>query len=519
MKITVTAGKPQDNKVVATLVVAAADVNKVIAAAYKDIANRYNFQGFRKGKTPRPVIDGIVGKEGVLSQATNELLKQAEPLMLEELNITPVGEPNYGDEPVIVVEGSDYTIEVTIPVRPEVELDSYDAPSINMPPQEVTDAEIYEQIDLLLSYRTSYEDIDEDRGAQADDIINIDIENVENAERFAGTNRMLALNDKGLPEGFNEGLIGMKKGETKEITWSETHDAAEKTDAADDSDAEKTDKTSAHDHKFAVKVTLNAIKKSVVPELTDELAEKGFGFKTVAELRDALKSEIASDKEHRLPTLKENRVLEAMTEHLKLDEVPADYANQVFNEITQNFLAQLQAQGATLDSWLQAQGISPQAFIADLHEQADQNARQSLTLEAIAAKQGFEATEQDIRDEFAKAQSGDPDELIEDWRKSGQLPAVRSAIKRHKALDWLVENAKVTEVDEVAERRAARNDANADEADTKTTKADVKADKADKADKAESKKKAAKKPATKRKAATSDVKSEDTKVKKDEKDD
>ena len=227
MKITVTAQEPQDNKVAAQLTVAAEDVNKAVAQAYKDIANKYNFQGFRKGKTPRPVIDGIVGKDGVLGQATNDLLNQAEPFMLEELDITPVGEVSYGDKPVLVVEGSDYVVDATIPVRPVADLDSYDAPEISMPPAEVTEAEIDEQVDTLLSYRTSYEDVEEDRTAAADDIVNVDIENVENAERFAGQNRMLALDGKGLPEAFDEGIKGMKKGETKEISWTESHGEGE----------------------------------------------------------------------------------------------------------------------------------------------------------------------------------------------------------------------------------------------------------------------------------------------------
>ena len=111
-----------------------------------------------------------------------------------------------------------------------------------------------------------------------------------------------------------------------------------------------------------------------------------------------------------------------------------------------------------MDGWLQMQGVSAQDFIADLRKQADENARQSLTLEALARKMGFEATAEDIQKEFEESGAQNPAELIENWRENGQLPAIRAAIKRNKALDWLVDNAKVTEVDEVAERRAAKKD-------------------------------------------------------------
>ena len=97
MKITVTAAEPKDNTLEAKLTVAAADVDAAIKKAYKDIANKYRFQGFRKGKAPRPVIDGLVGKDNVLAQASEDVLNEATPLMLDELDVVPVGQPTYGD--------------------------------------------------------------------------------------------------------------------------------------------------------------------------------------------------------------------------------------------------------------------------------------------------------------------------------------------------------------------------------------------------------------------------------------
>ena len=101
--------------------------------------------------------------------------------------------------------------------------------------------------------------------------------------------------------------------------------------------------------------------------------------------------------------------------------------------------------------YLKARNISPDAFIADLHAQAEERARQSLALDAIARQLGLEATDEDVRNEFEKANVGDVDKAIEQWRSEGRLPAIRDSIKRTKALDWLVENAQVTIVDEAAE--------------------------------------------------------------------
>ncbi|WP_317415406.1 trigger factor [Thermophilibacter provencensis] len=438
MKITVTAEKPIDDKVAATVTVPAADVDKAIAKTYKDIAKKYNFQGFRRGHAPRPVIDGIIGRESVLAQATNDLLNAVEPMMLEELDVTPVGRVSFGEEgadPQLASQGSDYVITATIGVRPTCELESYDAPEINLPPEEATEAEIDWQINQLLTYQVTYEDVEEDRAAEPGDVVSVDVENVEGAGHLAGKNRLLALDGQQVPEQLQEGIVGMKKGEEKAIEWTHTH----------------VHEGEEHSHTFSVKVTLNGIKKAVTPELDDEVAKK-FGFDDVAAFRAAVKEEIEGDKKTTIPNLKEDRVVEAMGKVLKLETVPEAYQNEIFNELASEFLAQLQRQNVSLDMFLRARGLKSDDFIADLRVQAEERARQSLALDAVAAKLGLEATEDDVRAEFERAGVGDVDASVKQWREEGRLPAIRDSIRRTKALDWLVENAKVNVVDEVAER-------------------------------------------------------------------
>ena len=438
MKITVTAETPVDEKLAATVTIPAEDVDKAIAKTYKDIAKKYNFQGFRRGHAPRPVIDGIIGREAVLAQATNDLLNAAEPMMLEELDVTPVGRVSFGAEgadPELAAQGADYVVTATIGVRPAAELESYDAPEIDLPPMEATEAEIDWQINQLLTYQVTYEDVEEDRAVVEGDIVSVDIENVEGAGHLAGKNRMLALDGQQVAPELQAGIIGMKKGETKEISWTHSHEHEGET----------------HSHTFTVKVTLNAIKKAVTPELDDEIAKK-YGYDDVAAFREAVKEEIEGDKKTTIPNLKEDRVVEAVGKLLDLETVPEAYQNEIFNELASEFLSQLQRQNISLDMFLRARGVKSDDFIADLHTQAEERARQSLALDAVAAKLGLEATEDDVRAEFERAGVEDVDAGIEQWRSEGRLPAIRDSIRRTKALDWLVENAKVNTVDEVAER-------------------------------------------------------------------
>ena len=437
MNITVTAERPENDKVVATITVPAADVDSYVAQAYRDIARRYQFQGFRRGRAPRPVIDGIVGREAILADATNDLLNAAQPIMLDELDIVPVERPDFGEDPDLVAEHKDYVITATITVAPEVELDSYDEVAIEMPPAEATDAEIDLQIEQLLSYQVSYEDVEDDRGVVEGDIITVDIANKEGAEDLAGMNRTMALNADSLPEELVEGIVGMKKGETKEVSWTRTHKHGE----------------NEHVHNYVVEVTLNAIKQAVIPTLDDELAKKSFGFETVEELREAVKEEIEEDKERSLPNLKQDRVVEELGKRVTVEELPEAYENQVFQELANEFLTSLQRQGMSLDMYLGAREIDTEAFLADLHEQAAERARQGLALDALAKAKGFLATMEDVRNEFVKAGVEDVEASIEEFRNDGRLSALRESIRRSKAVEWLAENASVTEVDEVARRR------------------------------------------------------------------
>ena len=446
LNITVKPQEPKDGVLTAEVTVAAADVDAAIAKTYKDIAHKYQFQGFRRGHVPRPIIDGIIGKQAVLGQATNDVLNDIEPMILNELDIVPIGRIEYPAEPELLAAGTDYVVECHMDVRPDAGLTSYDAPSITMPPAEATDAEIDLQLDQLLAYQTTYEDAKLKRGVKDGDIVSVNIENVENGERFAGQNRMINLDGADLPEAMSAALTGMKAGESKDVEWADG------------------------DTTVKLTVTLNSIMKAVKPELDDELAKKSFGFDTVAELRDAVKGEIEADKARTLPGLKEDRLVEAVGKQLDLEEIPENYQNQIFQELASEFLNTLQRQGLTLDTYLGARGIDMGSFLEDLRTQAADRARQSLALDALAKHLGLTVDADEVRAEFEKANVGDVDAAIAEWTGDGRIPAIRESIKRTKALAWLVENADVETVVEVADRLVAEKKPAKKKAAKKTTK-------------------------------------------------
>jgi trigger factor len=428
LDITVVAEEPKDSKLVAKITISAKDVDKAIAAEYKEIANKYNFQGFRKGRTPRPVIDSMVGRDAILADATNSVINEVEPKVLTELDVVPVGDVSYGDDLKPVVEGSDYVLEATITLRPEVELTSYDPVEINMPPAEATEAEIDGRVDLLLAYQTHLEDAPEGAEATKDDFVEADI---EGDVPFAGENRLLTLSSGTVPEVIEEKLVGAKVGDVIDIE-----------DYKADDDAEP----------VAIKITVKNIRNKVVPELTDEFANTFFGFENVAALRDAVKDEINGQKVQQLPDMKEARAVEALAQRLELETVPEDYEKQIFNEIGQNFIMDLQAQGMSVDEFLSRRHITMDALLNDMHVQAEEHARESLALDALAKHLAIEVTEEDVKKELGDAGIKDVDAKYEEFILDGRMPALRDTIRRSKADEWLIETAVVTEVDEAAQQ-------------------------------------------------------------------
>ena len=415
--LNITASDVKDAKLTATVTIPAADVDAAIKKAYKDTAKKYRFPGFRAGKAPRPVIDSALGAEATLAQATNDLIAANEPAVLNELDIVPTKNGDYKD--------------LEFSLRPAAELSSFDAVEIEMPPAEVTESEINNQVEMLLNYRATFEDV-EGRAVEAEDYVTVDLKAVENADNFAAEGRMLIAGSDSNPAEFNEALIGANVDDVKTVTWTD--------------EVEEGEEAETH----TVEVTVKGIKVRNTPELTDELVKSDFGFDSIEAMRDAIKIEIEQDKASRLPAEKENRCVSALAERLQLDEMDADYEQSVFEELGQNFLSNLAARGMTLDTWLPASGLTMEQFIGDLHKQANDVARESLALDALARELKIEVTEDDINAEFEKAGVKDVEASKAEFIADGRMPAVRESIRRSKAVDHLVENAKVTEVDETA---------------------------------------------------------------------
>ena len=409
-----------------------------IKKQYKQVANQYNIPGFRRGKAPRPVIDNALGKDYVRAVVTDELVNELYPLVIDDTGIYPVGDPDFDEENMeLVQDGQDYVFDFEIGVNPTMELSSYDPVEIEMPPEKATEEQIDDEVDSLLEHYMEIVPAPANTKVKADKYVELKITATDDkGDAIESINEEALRYRIGsglLPSTFDDELIGCKKGDAKQFTI----DTPTETYAMTAACAGKT-------AKINFDVTVNTVLKETLPELTDAWVKDKIGVDTIEDLRKELADEIESTLGNALPRMKESRVLEKLAERLEGD-VPENLVEEAETTLLQDFFNQLQRGGLSLDMYLQQQGITSEQFRDDVKQQATDMAKQDLALDAYAAHAGLAATDEDIREEFVASGSTDPDALMEDWRKNGQMYMVRQGILRQKAAKELVDSAIVTE--------------------------------------------------------------------------
>ena len=336
-----------------------------------------------------------------------------------------------------VVDGQPYTFDFEVDTKPTLELSSYDPVEIELPPEKVTDKQIDDEIDALLEHYMDIVPAPANTKVKEDKYVNLKItatdDNGDDIPSITTDEMQYGLDSSLFPPAFDEQILGLKKGDTKQFSIDMPSEAYAMT-------ATLAGKTAQIN--FDIEV-LGVLKKKA-PELTDEWVQNKIGVETVQELRDELSDEINSQREAMMPRLKESRVLTALQERLE-GEVPEGVLEEAEATLLQDFFNQLQRQGITLDVYLQQQGITSDQFRDDVKQQAADMAKQDMALDSYAAHEGFEATDEDIRKEFEIAGVADPDAMMAEWRQKGQMYLVRQGILRQKAAEALVESAVVTE--------------------------------------------------------------------------
>lgn len=357
----------------------AAEFESAVNGAYLKNKASINIPGFRKGKAPRAVVEGMYGAEVFYQDAMDELAPKAFEFGLDESKLRMVGTPSIVDVNVTDDRTASYTFEVTL--YPEVTLGQYKGLEAERKDESVSDEDIDNELNSVRKRNARMIDID-DRAAEMGDTVDIDFDGYLDGERFDGGKAegySLELGSNSFVPGFEDQIVGMKIGEEKDIdiTFPEnyTPELAGKA--------------------VVFKIKLNGITTSELPELDDEFAKDVSEFDTLDEYKGSLRENLEKRKKDEAENDFRANVLKQAVNNLKA-EIPEcmilEKVEQTIRDYASNF--GMTDRSVPLESLKEMMGLSDEVVENNIRPAAEFQVKTDLLLDKIKDEEKLEVTEE-----------------------------------------------------------------------------------------------------------------------------
>ncbi len=396
---------------------------KAINKVYKKEVKKINIQGFRKGKAPRRIIEKMYGTEVFYDDAMQDCYPEALYAAAEEAGVKIVAVESLE---AIEASAEGFTFKAQVIVEPEMEIDGYKGIEIEKKSTEVTDELVDEEIEKVRDRNSRMVTV-EDRAAENGDTVVIDFEGFTDGVPFEGgkaENYSLSLGSGNFIPGFEEQVVGHSTGEefSINVTFPEEYQAEE---------------LKGKDAEF--KINLHEIKTKELPEVDDEFVKDVSDKETLDEYKVQLRAEIAKRLADEAEKDVDNQVSEKLIA-LATDEIPeAMYDNQA-SDMVRDFDMRLRSQGMDLNTYMQYMGTDVNGLKAMYKDEAEKRVKLRLVLEAIAAQENIEVTEEDLDAEYGKmAEAYKMD--VEKVKAAVPADSLTEDLKVQKALELVKNNA------------------------------------------------------------------------------
>lgn len=374
------------NRGVVTFTIGQDKIQPALDQAFNKVKKNLNAPGFRKGHMPRAVFNQKFGEEALYDDALNAILPAAYEAAIAELGLDVVAQPKIDVKSI--EKGQDWTLTAEVVTKPEVKLGAYKDLEVSVEAsKEVTDEEVDAKLE---SERKNLSELVVKEGAAENgDTVVIDFVGSVDGVEFdggKGENHSLELGSGQFIPGFEDQLVGAKAGDEVEVkvTFPEDYQAADLAGKA------------------AVFVTkVNEVKAKEVPALDDELAKDlDDEVETLDELKAKYRKELEAAKEIVFDDAVEGAALDLAVENAEIVELPAEMVEDEVHRAMNEFMGNMQRQGISPEMYFQITGTTQE----DLHKQyeadADKRVKTNLVIEAVAAAEGFDATEEEIQKEI-----------------------------------------------------------------------------------------------------------------------
>lgn len=422
----VSAQKLPESQVLLEIEVDPDQMEKSLDLAYKKLVQKVNVPGFRKGKTPRNMLERHIGRGRLLEEAIDIVIPEAYNKALEDEDIDAIDQPK-----IEIVNPEPLSFKATVPIRPNIDLGDYTGVRVPREPVEVDEKDVDASLQELRQRYAIQEPVE--RPVQTGDVITGDIRIVvDDKEVFKDEDAELHLREGQtvLLPGFAEGVVGAAKGEPKSIEVTLPEDA-------ESSLAGKT---------ATVNVTVKEVKEERLPEPNDEFATHvGEGFESLDKLRERLHGDIRERLEANSEEQYRDAVLTALVESAGTIEFPPLLVER---EIDRFLNDQARQTGMELDRYLELLKQDREQVREELRPSATERVKRSLVLGQLADSEKIEVADADIDaevDRLITGASAGNDEQTERYRQIFRSPEARASLSRslqtRKTLERLVEIA------------------------------------------------------------------------------
>ncbi len=418
--------KKDNNTAIFQVEIDADAFEQAVNKAYKKLKNSIYVAGFRKGKAPRVVIEGMYGADIFHDEAVQDMAPEAFEYAVKEEDLNTVGTPSVAD--YNVDENKVCTITFTTDLYPVVTLGEYKGIEAPYAEPVVTDEEIDQQVEDTRKRNARY--IDVERPVKEGDTIVFDFEGFVDGVPFEGgkaENYSLEIGSGMFIPGFEDQLVGMEAETDGEVnvTFPEQYDP----------------KLAGKDATFKVKI--HAVREPQLPELDDEFAKDVSEFDTLDEYKADLKAKTLERKTEGAEADFKNAVISKAIENMEVS-IPESMIAEKINEFLMNYADSMGARGMSRENLLKAMGLDDATFSAMMRPAAERQVQADLLLEAVAKAENIEATEED-KNEFYNKLAADYGEEAEKIKGMIDENLMVQDIVHRKAADVMYDSAVKTE--------------------------------------------------------------------------
>ncbi len=419
----------ENSEVKLEITVSAEKFEEGMNKAFFKNAKYFSVPGFRKGKAPRARVEKYYGEHVLYEDAFNEIAPEIYEEALKENNIEAVARPEI--DITQIGNGKDLIFTAIVTVKPKVELGKYKGIKIEKKEYPVTDEDVDNAIKAMAEKNARIITCDDDKILEKGDTAVIDFEGFVGGEAFEGgkgENYSLEIGSNTFIPGFEDQLIGLKKGEETDVNVSFPENYFSKELAGKPA---------------TFKVKVNEIKTKEYPKMDDEFAKDVSEFDTLKELKADTRAHLEEENSRRAKYEMEEDAIEEVTHSAKID-IPAKMLDAEIDGYIHDMNHRLEHQGMTLDMYMQMMNTDLASVRDEFRGKAEHNIMTRLVLEAIFEAEKIEITDEDINKKLAdvaKEYGRDAEEFVK--KANDQVKEfAKEELKYDLAVKFIMDNAK-----------------------------------------------------------------------------